>query len=161
MTSSRLRQLLRYSKASGLFIWRVTRGRVNKGDTAGSLQQNGYINITIDGKKYQAHQLALLITDGRAPTGLVDHVNGLKADNRRKNLRPASHTTNAQNIAKPFKNNKLGVQGVCAHKGKFQATIQYEGRSRYLGLFDTPKKARSAYLAAKRAHHPGYSGSPL
>lgn len=54
----------------------------------------------------------------------------------------------------------LGVQVVA---GGFRGHIGVNGRTEYLGTFETPELAHAAYLDAKTTLHPGYvesSGGP-
>ncbi len=49
ITAERLRQLLSYDPESGLFVWRVGRGKAKPGSVAGTVNDDGYIIIGIDG----------------------------------------------------------------------------------------------------------------
>ena len=52
-----------------------------------------------------------------------------------------------------FKNNKLGIKGVCLSHGKYQARVQINGKVKYLGWFVTKELASAAYQkAAKKLH---------
>jgi hypothetical protein len=84
---------------------------------------------------------------------LVDHKNGRGLDNRRTNLRPATHSQNAQNKRRPS-NNKSGVKGVSRSGKKWRAQIRgADGKDHYLGLHPTLKAAAAAYEAASKAMH--------
>mgnify|MGYP001562305313 CR=1 FL=1 len=84
----------------------------------------------------------------------TDHVNGNGLDNRRANLRPATHAENLRNRG-PQRNNTTGFKGVSFDKtrGKFQARIMLSGREIHLGRFITPQKAHAAYCAAAAKLH--------
>ena len=77
---------------------------------------------------------------------LVDHWNGNTLDNRRKTLRLANHSQNAQN-SKLFSNSKTGLKGVHFHKasGRWSARITRNYKEISLGYFDTPEAAHKAY----------------
>ena len=76
----------------------------------------------------------------------IDHKNKIRNDNRIANLRQATQSENEQN-----KNSK----GYYIDKyGKCQATIRINGKTKYLGRYDTEEEAREAYLQAKRELHP-------
>jgi hypothetical protein len=85
----------------------------------------------------------------------VDHRNGARADNRRENLRLATHTENSLNRGKAS-HNRSGFKGVTKHplcKDKWQARIRFNGKQRHLGLFDTAEDAHEFYcLAADMVH---------
>lgn len=75
----------------------------------------------------------------------VDHRNGNKLNCQRGNLRRATHAQNKQNTPAQ-RNNACGLKGVCLHKqsGRWQAQIQANGKSVYLGLWGSPRSgARS------------------
>lgn len=81
----------------------------------------------------------------------VDHINGDGLDNRRGNLRLATPSQNAFNAPKG-KRNSSGFRGVYFHNraAKWAAQIRVDGQNHYLGLFDTPESAYSAYCDAAR-----------
>lgn len=144
LTQERLQQLLRYSRRTGLFHWRATGAR------AGTITSNGYVRIGVDGKQYGAHRLAILYVTGSWPACEVDHRNGVKTDNRWRNLRDVSVSRNQHNRTQPNKGRALPL-GVTQHSGgRFQAALFAAGKYRYLGLHDTPEQASRAYRRAKK-----------
>lgn len=81
----------------------------------------------------------------------VDHRNGNGLDNRRSNLRVASHQQNLAN-----QRHQTGVssrfRGVSRYRGgRWQASIKIDGKSRYVGHFDTEEEAALAWNAAALA----------
>lgn len=156
LTQSRLKELLHYDPDTGVFTRRVqTSSRAMIGDVAGSLLPDGYRRIMIDGGKHRAHRLAWLYMTGEWPTNQLDHMNGVRDDNRIANLREATNAENKQN-REISKNNRSGFMGVSWHKHtrKWVAHIQIAGSKKHLGLFTTPEAAHAAYLAAKADLHP-------
>ena len=152
MEHEHLIRILSYSKATGLFAWRVKYSKkVIQGSAAGGLNSAGYVVIGIDGKTYYAHRLAWFYVTGEWPHQ-VDHKNGRKDDNRWRNLRLATHQQNVLN-AKRAKNNTSGHKGVSWHKGaaKWSAYIILDGKKRHLGLHETPQAAHDKYIEAARA----------
>jgi hypothetical protein len=86
------------------------------------------------------------------PTGwqLVDHINRNGLDNRRSNLRPATHSQNSANAGRQTRSTS-GFKGV--HRGPvrgkaWRAQIHTAGKKRHLGTFDDPEEAARAYDAA-------------
>ena len=77
------------------------------------------------------------------PEQPVDHINRDKLDNRRENLRIATHGINRQNVAEVA--NLTGFRGVSFHKGKYRVLIAHNKKRHYLGRFDDPVKAAEAY----------------
>lgn len=92
---------------------------------------------------------------GHAIDGLeVDHIDGDRLNNRRSNLRPATHSENGRN--RPGQsNNRSGAKGVSWHKarGKWQVHIKTDGQKRYLGLFNTVAEAAEVYRVAAELQH--------
>lgn len=79
---------------------------------------------------------------------LVDHRNHLTLDNRRFNLRPATHQQNSANRNK-HRNNTSGFKGVSKWpNGKWRATIMKNGKHISLGMFFTAEEAHWAYMKA-------------
>lgn len=152
--STRLKEILNYDPITGIFTWRET-GKGKKRITAGCFR-DGYISINIEKKRYQAHRLALIYVYGECTSHDVDHINGIKTDNRIVNLRPATRSENKQNIKKIQPNNKSGYMGVDFHKstGFWRATITTMSKQKHIGLYKTPEEAHQAYLTTKRAIHP-------
>ena len=160
LTAQRLRELLDYEPGTGLFRWRMRVGRYGRipaGSTAGGLDSNGYVLIRVDGKRYGAHRLAWLHVHGEWPNGEIDHVFGVKHDNRINQLRCVSLAVNQQNIRRPRKTNTSGYLGVSWHRGtsRWVAQMWINGKNTTLGYFSTAEAAYDAYLSAKRAHHAG------
>ena len=158
MSLERLREVLKYSRKTGLFTWRVlanTNGAL-LGQVAGYRRDDGYIEIGFDGRVYRAHRLAWAFVYGAWPEGLLDHKNGVRDDNRIANLRPTTRSLNLQNQRHPRSNNRTGLLGVSPAKRQsamWRATIKVNGKQVHLGTFDCPNKAYRAYLKAKRKFH--------
>lgn len=156
-TAEQVREVLAYDPHTGQFAWKVARRPQDQaGCRAGTTNKAGYICIAVLGYRAYAHRLAVLLTTGEWPAECVDHINGIKADNRIKNLRATSQAVNLQNQRKARSDNKsTGVLGVTRKKDRFSSEIWVFGKRTYLGAFDTVSEAKSAYMAAKRRLHEG------
>ena len=73
----------------------------------------------------------------------VDHINGNGLDNRRANLRIVSHLLNIANSE--YTNNSTGFRGVVRNHRKFSATTKVNGKSKYLGTYETAEEAHEVY----------------
>ena len=154
LTAERLRELLAYDLETGVFTWRVRKAQHIKAGSVAGYTTRGYVAIMIDGYSFRAHRLAWLYVNGVFPTAEIDHVNGMKADNRIVNLRSVGRSENLQNQARARSDNRSGYLGVKSHQGNFQARITIDGKSRHIGTFATPEEAHAAYVNAKRQLHP-------
>ena len=154
----RLRDVFDYNPQTGVFTWLVsTSKKMKAGSTAGCLNAIGYVFLCLDSRRYLAHRVAWFYMTGEVPAGLIDHVNGQKADNRWSNLRQATPSQNQQN--KPgYRPGKL--KGVIETKsGRFVASIRSKGMSIHLGTFDDQEAAHAAYCAASAVHHKEFSNT--
>lgn len=155
LTADRLREFLSYSPESGCFIWLVRRSsNACAGSFAGSINAKGYVQIRCDGLNYLAHRLAWLYMTGEMPTMEVDHINGVKADNRWANLRLASRSENQHNKGS-YRNNSTGFKGVYRDREGcgFRAEISVNRTRMRLGIFKTPVEAYQAYCKAAEKLH--------
>lgn len=77
----------------------------------------------------------------------TDHINGNRLDNRRENLRTATHAKNVQYASKRAKPSTSKFKGVCWRKdrGTWLATIAIDGRNKNLGTFHDEEEAARAY----------------
>jgi len=155
-TYERVTGLLHYEPETGVFTWRHTCGdrHTIAGQVAGGINVHGYRAIRIDGGRYRANRLAWLWMTGDWPTHIVDHENGIKADDRWSNLRAATKSQNNAN-SRLKSNNKSGFKGVVYREkfGKWTAQITVNRTHRYLGAFDSPEAAHEAWLAAAKEAH--------
>jgi hypothetical protein len=156
LTQARLHEVLAYSPKTGHFTWRVTRGwKAPAGTRAGTPHARGYIALMVDQKLYLAHRLAWLYVYGVWPVHTIDHINGVRNNNRISNLRDVTIQSNLHNQSTPYKSNKSGLRGVSfeARSNKWYARIRVNTKSVMLGYFLTAQEAHAAYVSAKHLHH--------
>lgn len=153
----RLFQVFSYDPATGKVFNRIYRGGsgvAKEGSEAGCVHTaSGYRVIRLDRKMYKAHKIAFAMHHRRWPEGIVDHINGVRDDNRPENLREATKQQNCAN-SRVSKNNRSGIKGVmwAEKRKKWEAHIGVDRKSIYLGGFDTPEEAAAAYHAAAIKH---------
>lgn len=159
LTAQRLRELLSYDATTGRFTWLVSRPGTFAGSVAGHLDSrssSGYRTICINWKTHREHRLAWLYMTGEWPVSLIDHINGVRDDNRWCNLREANKSQNGQNRYKARSDSAsplIGASWISA-KGKWCATIKVNGKQKFIGLFATDIEAHRAYVQAKDRLHP-------
>lgn len=146
ITQVELKELLNYDANTGVFTRRVSRRGYRAGSIAGSTNRKGYHQIGIGEIVYKAHRLAWLYVYGAWPANDVDHINGVRNDNRIENLRAVTRSENLQN--------QRNARGYTRNGGGWMAQIRFTGAQHYLGTFPTESEARDAYLTAKKTFHP-------
>jgi len=109
-----------------------------------------YVRGWVNGKRAYLHRFIMAF-----PSGIVDHINGDRMDNRRSNLRIVTNAQNIQNGRTRRTNNKTGFKGVCwdTERSKFLATITVNKQTIHIGRFNSAIEAARAYDAAARLHH--------
>jgi hypothetical protein len=152
LVHSTVTERLHYDPATGVFTWLVRRGMCGAGAVAGSTKHKKpsdifYREIQINRRQYQAHRLAIFYMTGEWPSAYVDHCDGNGLNNRWENIRQATASENLAN-SKLRLNSTSGFKGATWHRrvGRWQSSIKKDGRSFYLGLFDTPEEAHEAYM---------------
>ena len=159
MDQETLKKHLDYCPDSGQFTWSKRRGPVPAGKPADSISNEGYIRIGLEGRRWQAHRLAFLYMTGRLPPEDVDHINGVRTDNRWCNIRMVNRTDNTRNSAK-CRTNRSGVTGVswARNAGKWASYIGSAYKKVHLGLFDDFFDAICARKSAENQHkyHPNH-----
>lgn len=163
LTALQLRCLVNFDAETGVFTWSKKIGQRSEiGALAGSKNKQGYLKIQIYKQKYSAHRLAWLHHSGRWPAGVIDHINGVRDDDRIANLRDVAHDINMQNRRHaPVTNRSTGILGVskpphlAGLPRPYTAKLFVNNKARHLGCFETAEAASDAYVSAKRAGHKG------
>lgn len=131
----------------GAWTWRLSA----KGRAVRSERRAGKL-VTV----YLAREVLGLRPESDARGGIhADHINGDKLDNRRENLRPASHAQNQQNrSSRPGSSSSF--RGVNWNKDtqSWKAEARLNGRSHHIGLFDDEREAAAAASVWRAQHMP-------
>jgi hypothetical protein len=152
MTKDYLNQLFRYE--NGKLFWQIKIAKkINIGDKAGYLTKQGYLSVAINKKTYRLHRLIFLHQKGYLPK-ILDHINGIKTDNRIENLRPATCEQNTQN-AKTRKDNTSGSKGVRWHEHakKWAVRIKANKKTFHFGYFKDLELADLVAQEARDKYH--------
>jgi HNH endonuclease len=152
VTRQLLLDVFDYNPDTGVFKWKQAIARKSKiGERAGSVSKHlGYRILRFANHQEYEHRMAWFYVYGRMPEGDIDHINGVKNDNRICNLREATRSKNMLNLLKPNKNNKTGLLGVHRVGNRFASRITINGKTKHLGCFGTPEEAHKRYLEWKK-----------
>ena len=138
--------------------WNARRG--NKIATRN--EQQGYATVFVSGRLMKAHRVIWCMMTGEFPKGQIDHINGIRDDNRWSNLRDVPKIVNALNQRR-HRTNKSGVTGVryMKHTGKYGAYIGHNNKIRHLGSFSSFDDAVAARLKAEKelGYHPNHGNT--
>lgn len=151
-SNQRLNELLRYNPQTGELRWKTNRrGAAKAGQLAGVVDKSrGYVKISIDNIRYKAHRICYKMATGW-DVGMfeIDHINGVRSDNRLSNLRMVNAIANRKNT-KRRANNSSGYTGVSFHKRnkKWRAQLKANGKKIHLGYFEKIEDAVAARAAA-------------
>lgn len=134
-----------YCPDTGIFTYRVYRGsRAVVGSRAGTLNSIGYRLIKIKEYLHLEHRLAWFYCFNEWPTGIIDHINKIRDDNRLDNLREVTEAENLQNMG-ISKRNSSGIKGVSLQSGKWCARIRINNKEIHLGRYHLKEDAAAAY----------------
>ncbi len=148
---SYLNAILSYEPETGILRWKQQLGSLALiGKEAGCATKGGYRRIRICGVLYLAHRIIWKMQTGEEPK-FIDHIDGIRENNRLSNLRSVANQENRKNKSKP-RNNKSGVVGVSWFllRSCWRAVIYINGKQIHLGLFDKFQDAVAARKAAER-----------
>lgn len=110
-----------YNPVTG-FLTRIKGSTKSSRAACGSKSANGYMSVRVDGVLYSVHRIIWKITTGEEPMHL-DHINGIRTDNRIVNLREVSRNENNRNIGISPRNTS-GYAGVTFVKSSKKWTAQ-------------------------------------
>lgn len=150
-----LHEILDYEMSNGLFAWKERRRRFFSSDrdwkkwntryagteALATVGTQGYRFGSIFKTMVAAHRVAFAICHGRWSIKEIDHINGIRDDNRIVNLRECTRRENAINTV--AKNGSSRFKGVSFHdsRGKWRATFG----QKHIGYAESEFKAAKLY----------------
>lgn len=141
-----LKATFKYNQDTGDFI------RISTGLVTGWVNDQGYKMLDISNRKYRTHRLAYFYMMGYFPDECIDHINGIRSDNRWSNLREVTKSENSRN-SKKLVSNTSGVVGVTFNKANNNWVASIKGadhQSISLGSFQYIKDAENARRDAEK-----------
>jgi len=119
--------------------------------------RKGYHTVTFfkenAGKHFDVHRLVgMAFIENPDNKKFIDHIDGNRQNNHWTNLRWCTSKENCANRG-PNKKCKTGMKGVRVCGNRFGAAIVIDGKSQWLGVFDTKEEASAAYFAVAKAIH--------
>ena len=126
---------------------------------SGTVTKQGYVRVgLIKNKKKKMFKVSRLVALSFIPNPknlpIVDHIDQNKSNDHITNLRWCTHLQNQHNVG-IMRSNSSGYKGIDFHKdaNKFRARILINGKSKYLGHFNTAEEASDAYEAVAKIVH--------
>ncbi|HDN1095979.1 TPA: HNH endonuclease [Escherichia coli] len=144
--SDDIKDFLSYDPDTGIFKWVKHRCQTAKpGDVVTYKDRKGYILLGWSRVYYRAHRLAWWWVYGEMPTKQIDHINGIRDDNRICNLRLADEFQQNHNRKTPVTNTS-GVKGVNWSKphNAWCARVAFKGTRYQIGYFQNLNEAEES-----------------
>jgi hypothetical protein len=113
----------------------------------------GYLTGKVGSRTYRAHRVVWLLAHKAWPEDQIDHINGIRTDNRLINLREATNSINMRNACLP-RHNTSGTIGVAwsERDQRWRARMHLGNRSLSLGYFHEIEDAIAARKAAEKLY---------
>ena len=149
-----LRELLDYDPDTGVLKWRKRDIRYfrslracaswnghHAGHSVGWVNANGYLATQINGVPYLVQRIIWTMMTGQQPPTQVDHIDGVRTNNRWKNFRGIETQVDSSKNRGLNNNNTSGFRGVQKRGNRYIVFFQ----RKYVGYFDTPEAASEVY----------------
>ncbi|MCF3455418.1 HNH endonuclease signature motif containing protein [Stenotrophomonas maltophilia] len=152
ITAQDVREKYDYNPDTGVFVFRAGK---KAGMVCGAVHPDGYLLIAVKNKCQRAHRMAWLYVHGEHPAGEIDHINGVRDDNRISNLRVTDRKGNMRNLRQARRTARCRSLGVNYRPktGQYVSMIHTDEGRKYLGCFRSEEEASNAYQAAKKIYH--------
>ena len=159
-----IRENLRYDPETGHLWWikhsdnPLSKRRRRLDKPVGYKETKGYLCLNLFSTTWKCHRLAWFLYYGCWPKEVLDHINGIRVDNKIENLREATQNQNEMNKKKKTEcsSNYKGVWW-CVNNKTWRARIRNNGTSKNLGSYTSEEAAACAYDKAARELHGDYA----
>jgi len=158
ITQAELKSYLSYDKETGIFIRiKTTSNRSKINSVAGNVRPDGYMEVKVAGNAYLQHRLAWLYEYGVWPSKMLDHINGVRNDNRIENLREVDFRENTYN-SKIRSDNKSGVRCVSWNNRQkcWEVRMKVDNKLKYFGNYKDLQDAKAKSEQIRKRHHGEY-----
>ena len=144
-------------KVGQLYRKNIRKSGIKAGGVVGFKNNQGYLQVSIQRKKYLVHRLVFLMHHGYLPKE-IDHINNLYTDNRIENLRGCTRAQNCHN-QKITSRNTSGVKCVSWRKDKllWRVTISVNGKRKNLGSFKDLELAELVAQEGRLLYHANFA----
>lgn len=145
-----------YDPLTGCLYWRKQRGQKRTGDVAGHVDTFGYVVIRFEGKAFKSHRIAYLLMENEWPPNFIDHINGVRSDNRWINLRKATRQQNSYNKGLDKRSSTL-IRNVYKKRNQYGVMVSTPTGRKYIGAFDDIELAELVAIEAQDKYHREYA----
>lgn len=139
---------IKYDSKTGSLYWKKHTRKNRVGLIATHWRGNGYLAICFKAKTYPAHRLIWMMFVGLVPNGFeLDHINGIRTDNRIENLRLVTRSENCLN-KKVHREGRLPYAHKRKCNGKWTGRMPaVNGVQEIVGTFSTMEEAHEAVIS--------------
>ena len=138
MKQEELRRIVDYYPKTGECFWKHNK------KLFGYIGSGGYYRVQINKKQYTRSHVIWFYMTGEWPKAQIDHINGIRSDDRWENLREATHSNNMMN--RIGWSEKL-PKWVKRNGSKYSAQVWNGKTNIHLGQFET---AEDAHIVASK-----------
>jgi hypothetical protein len=137
--------------STGVLTWKKrSNSRVQVGKAAGWTQNhNGLLRVSIQVPNYGRFLRARLVWKMHhktEPPDVVDHMDRNSINDAVVNLRDGTNGLNNRNRKVSSRSGLMGAFPSSNNDGRWQSTIQKDGKTVYIGTYGTALEANAAYL---------------
>jgi hypothetical protein len=151
-----LRELFDYDPETGIVTRLKTTGQKAQAGSVVNSRIRGYIRVWINGHHYYLHRIcwAIYYNEQLAPDVEIDHINGIRDDNRITQLRKVTSSENMHN-RRLQPHNTSGHVGVSWNKRKRRwfSYIEINKKKHCLGYYQNIDDAIAARLKAEQENN--------